>query len=356
MRKVALITLYDSNIGNRLQNYAVQQILQRHGFQSCTYWYTLKLTAAKKIKSAVKIILGCFISRYRTCFVQWKRKKRFEKFTEKYIKKGKKINVYKKIRFEDKFAYYVTGSDQVWHNWHNFEQELEYFYLQFVPREKRISFAPSIGLNKFPDEDTEIHRRGLNGMKALSCREKAGCELIQELTGREAELLSDPTMLLDKSEWIKIEKKPEYEVSDKYILLYFLGRTESYVNHTINEYAEEHNCKIINIFDRNLKKQYLTAPDEFIYLIHHAAYIFTDSFHACAFSIIFEKDFLVCSREEAAHEKMGTRIDNLFEKFQMESRWYVPNRQIDCCNYKKRTIILEEEKKKADEFIDRYMK
>ena len=95
MRKVALITLYDSNIGNRLQNYAVQQILQQHGFQSCTYWYTLKLTAAKKLKSAVKIILGCLFPDIGRALYSGKGKKGL-KSSQKNISKKVKRSMYTK--------------------------------------------------------------------------------------------------------------------------------------------------------------------------------------------------------------------------------------------------------------------
>nr|WP_300818097.1 polysaccharide pyruvyl transferase family protein [uncultured Acetatifactor sp.] len=357
MRKVAIITLYDSNIGNRLQNYALQRILERHGFDAYTYWYSLKLSYIQKIKRIIKELLGWFhISKYRLYFVEAKRKKGFERFTNKYIKKGKKMDLSRKIRFEDKYEYYITGSDQVWHNWHNFENELEYFYLTFVPETKRIAFSPSIGLDRFPEKDIEMHKYGINGIKALSCREKTGCEMIKDLCGREAELLSDPTLLLDKQEWIEIERKPTYEIDNKYVLLYFLGGIEKYINDAIEKFAAEHNCKVISIFDSDFERQYYTGPDEFIYLIHHAKYIFTDSYHACVFSIIFEKDYLVFPRKELPHEKMATRIDDLFDRFQIGSRWFGDNPQIDICKYENVSTVLKEERKKADNYIEKFMK
>ncbi len=349
MGKVAIITLYDSNIGNRLQNYALQQILKEHRFDAYTYWYSLKSSHIQKIKGYIKELLGWLhISKYRLYFVESKRKKGFERFSIRYIKKGKKIDLSRKIRFEDEYEYYITGSDQVWHNWHNFENELEYFYLTFVPKEKRIAFSPSIGLAKFPEKDIEMHKYGLSGIKALSCREKAGCEMIKDLSGQEAELLSDPTLLLDKQDWVEIERKPTYEIDNKFVLVYFLGGIEKYVNDVIEKYVAEHGCKVINIFNSDLEKQYYTMPDEFIYLMHHANYIFTDSYHACVFSIIFEKDFLVFHRKELSHEKMGTRIDDLFDRFQIRSRWFGDNLQIGNCKYENVTTILKEERKRAD--------
>lgn len=41
--------------------------------------------------------------------------------------------------------------------------------------------------------------------------------------GREVPVVVDPTILLSKEEWQKIELKPEWYSGEKYILTYFLG-------------------------------------------------------------------------------------------------------------------------------------
>ena len=39
-------------------------------------------------------------------------------------------------------------------------------------------------------------------------------------------------------------------------------------------------------------EHYATGPSEFLYLIENSEAVFTDSFHSCVFSIIFNKPFL----------------------------------------------------------------
>lgn len=61
------------------------------------------------------------------------------------------------------------------------------------------------------------------------------------------------------------------------------------------------------------------TPFEFLYLINSAEFVFTDSFHASVFSIIFGKKFLTAERTESNNNKMSSRIDTLFSTFACEN-------------------------------------
>ena len=58
-------------------------------------------------------------------------------------------------------------------------------------------------------------------MEYLSVREDAGAKIIKELTGKDATVLLDPTMMLTKEQWISISKQSEYKPKNGYILTYF---------------------------------------------------------------------------------------------------------------------------------------
>ena len=66
----------------------------------------------------------------------------------------------------------------------------------------------------------------------------------------------------------------------------------------------------------------MTTPDEFIWLIEHASYVCTDSFHAVVFSIIFEKKFLAYRRCEIGADKMFDRIENILKIYNLSTRIY----------------------------------
>ena len=63
---------------------------------------------------------------------------------------------------------------------------------------------------------------------------------------------------------------------------------------------------------------YTSRVEEFLYLIDHAELICTDSFHACVFSILFNKPFLIVERKGMLN--MKSRLDTLLELFGFQDR------------------------------------
>ncbi len=60
MKKVLLVTLQDVNTGNRLQNYALQTVLKKLGYEVHTPYYTLLQynSLKKQLKCTLKLALG----------------------------------------------------------------------------------------------------------------------------------------------------------------------------------------------------------------------------------------------------------------------------------------------------------
>ena len=122
----------------------------------------------------------------------------------------------------------------------------------------------------------------------------------------------------------------------KYIFTYFLGEYSDKKDY-IQKIADRTNLKIINIkcasgerLDKNCfgDHEIIDAdPGEFLGLISGAEYVFTDSFHACVFSVLFKKQFFVFKRD--SNNKMFGRIDTLFEHFHLPNRNIAVNRNID---------------------------
>ncbi|MGN0151050.1 MAG: polysaccharide pyruvyl transferase family protein [Wujia sp.] len=356
MSHILLVTLQSKNIGNRLQNYALQTVLQKMGYIVETPYYSPSddYTLFMKIKFNIKYILGKIgVKRYRYVLLITKRKEKFDQFDKKYISNMFPITfdgVYQNEWI--KYEWAVTGSDQVWHSWYNQEKELNYFYLEFMPLQKRVAYAPSFGFSEFPDKDREIHKAGLNNMQSLSCREKRGQELIYELTGRNAEVVLDPTLLLSAKEWKKIERKPDYSIEGGYILVYFLGQTVDYQDE-IEKLAKEKKLHIIKILDINEEKYYCTSPDEFIWLIEHAEFVCTDSFHASVFSILFHRKFCVFRRKGEGFEDMFDRIESLLSMVGLEEQEYRNDifNILNEVNWKMIEHNLDMERKKSMEYL-----
>lgn len=66
------------------------------------------------------------------------------------------------------------------------------------------------------------------------------------------------------------------------------------------------------------------GPAEFLGYIHKADYVVTNSFHAAAFSIIYEKPFFVF-----LHSNRGARLTNVLRVHGLENRIYRKDRYTD---------------------------
>ena len=161
----------------------------------------------------------------------------------------------------------------------------------------------------------------MNNIEYLSCREESGKDLIKKIAVREARVVLDPTLLLSREDWIEIEKESTLYNEREFILVYFLGNKIKYIDE-INEFAKDRGLEIIEVFDGNTVTSMSTTPDEFIWLLRRASYVFTDSFHATVFSIIFKRKFLVFRRIETGMEKMFDRIQTLLAMYGLNNRIY----------------------------------
>ncbi|MDO5137256.1 MAG: polysaccharide pyruvyl transferase family protein [Oscillospiraceae bacterium] len=327
-KKILLVTLQGYfNYGNRLQNYALQEMLKCLGYEVHTLMAEkhLRTYAADKWKFYIKHVLTFLgVKHFRISYSDTLRRKRLFGFTRKYIDNLEFMdNEAVWNRNWDEYDCAVTGSDQVWHNWHTIDKELEFYYLQFINKEKRVSYAPSFGFKEFPKEDIDRHKIGLLGIRALSCREKEGCDLIHGLIGREPEWLLDPTLVLSREKWEQFEEKPSFVVEDgKYIFVYFLGFITDEYKNEIDRLSEKYGVPVINASDMLHPEQYSITPNEFVWLIHHAAKVCTDSFHGTVFSILFEKNTLIFERSQEGANHMFGRISDLVRALGMEHILY----------------------------------
>ena len=353
MKKIGIVTLYDDiNIGNKLQNYAVQTFFTNLGYQCKTirHWEMAHFLIKKGIKNRLIALLGVPQKRAKIIRMQAKRKERFRDFSNKYLRLGPEIR-FKKIPedLRDKYDYFVTGSDQVWHNWTNTTKEIEYFFLTFAKENQRLTIAPSFGKNDIENEFCDVYKKGILGIPYITCRENQGAKMIKSLTGKNATVILDPTMLIDTNEWLKIEKQPNAFTGKKYILTYSLGEMSQEITQFISRVADKNHFEIIDIFNVEMEKYYYTTPDEFIYYIRHAEIVITDSFHATVFSILFHRNFIVFDRNTTTMGNMSSRLDTLLNTFQLQDRKYglVNLDQLFITDFSMVDSILEQERAKS---------
>jgi len=359
MKTIAILTINDyDNLGNRLQNYAVQTILTSYGDTITLEKNDHKINKRRGLKAFIRRCLSKIKRIIKRIFGMSKKEPvsvnfapRHNNFIEfnKFIRFGKEITIHNYDDINNSYDYFVVGSDQIWNP--NFQPNQYVNFLEFADQNKRIALAPSIANNALTDKQKEGIRKGALGFKYLSCREEQGSKLLRELTNKECTSLIDPTLMLPTSEWDKVSKKPSFhDDSKKYILLYFLGEmTEEYKN-IINNISTKYNLEIINIYDKN-NIYYSCGPSEFIYLISHCEIMLTDSFHGSVFSYIYNKPFRIFERVNGM--SMNSRLINLINVLHLDNLYINKDTNIDNIlevHYDK--TYLENEQKKFKDYLD----
>ncbi len=192
----------------------------------------------------------------------------------------------------------ICGSDQVW-NPNITGGDLSYFLNFCDEKTRRISYAPSFGVEVLSDELKNQVREELKLYDAISVREAQGQTLVADMLGRDVPVVIDPTMLLEKSEWERMEK-PYLKIRGDFVLYFVVKQSPGFFN-KCRDFAKKNGLTMVVIGGNALKKMrnkdstvhYAVdiSPAEWLWLIHNAKYVATNSFHGTAFSIIYEKDF-----------------------------------------------------------------
>lgn len=354
-KKVGIVTLHGYfNYGNKLQNYALKYILEKMGNSVTTTVVENKNvpTSAKTIiKNIVKKIINNKI--VRDIIKDSNNDKRtniFKEFSRKYLNEEfYEVENKNDLKELNKFDYFITGSDQVWNP--RYYSKLPIYFLTFVSPKKRLSYAPSISVNELPEVYIEDYKNWLMNMSAISVREKAGARIIKKITGIEAPVLVDPTMLLNRDEWLEIARPAINRPTTEYILTYFLGGPTGETKEKIEKLAKQKNMKIINLGLKHEKETYETGPAEFLDYINNANAFFTDSFHGVVFSIIMQTPFLVYERV-SAEASMYSRIETILESFglsEREAKNFEGN--YFTTNFSKSDSVLKKEREKALKYL-----
>ncbi len=349
--KTAIITHYhnSNNYGGCLQAYALCEFLKKHNIdaEQISYDYISvnpkNTSIKKKLKSKFKSgIIKNVHSEIRKSFFSGERlyhrffkknivvsladrKKVFKDFRLNSIPHTEKVyNINNVKECVSNYDAFITGSDQVW----NFACYNPGFYLDFVPSEKiKLSYAASIAMDDLSDDHKNIFKKSLADFNDISVREKSAEDLLCDISPKKPFVAIDPVLLLEKDDWDKVAEKQN--ICEPYVLCYFLGINKK-SRKLAKKFAKKRNLTLISIpmlnggmsfIDKNLSAKlcYGAGPKDFVSLIKNAEYVFTDSFHATVFSIIFNREFFVFKRSK--NDKMSTRLVDLLTMFNMKDRY-----------------------------------
>ena len=321
--KVGILTYHHSlNCGAALQAWALQTALRKQGLDAgiINYgkigWPCKYYLRCDSLRHFIGSFYNGFFTFFRTFAIESYRRHLYRRFLHEQMKLGGKV---KKSRIGiGGYTHLIVGSDQVWHPVIN-EGDDTYFLADVPAGVKRISYAPSFGVDKFSPELEQKMSEWLSRFDALSVREPQGAEIVKRLCGRDATVVCDPTLLLERADYEAIERKPRFVLPEKYIAVYTVcGHPWS--ESAAIELGKKKGLPVVHLPGGQLSRWYLPGkvkrvtalgPAEWLWFMHHAEYVVTNSFHGTVFSLMYHKPFTVALNGSASDARMLSLLEGV---------------------------------------------
>lgn len=329
MKKIGILTLpIKTNYGGILQAYALLTFLRKEGYDA---WFIKRRWNSERQSLPHKIAKKL----YHALVIR-----KFNRFINQYIQpQTEVIDTHKKVYslLNRGFEAFIVGSDQVWRMCNVRGADYNYF-LDFTEGYdiKRIAYAASFGVDYWddihPDESLPKVKGLLQKFNAVSVREDTGVKLCESLFDINAQHVLDPTLLLDKEEYIynfKLHIKQK-----KNIAVYILDMNDKKMQiiQAISKkmsmpikYTNNSSCIFKKCLPKSMEEMQKPGVKDWINTIGESSFVITDSFHGTAFSIIFEKEFIAIGNIERGL----TRFQSLLKLFDLDKRLILKPETLD---------------------------
>lgn len=366
MRKkyVLQVTYYNKNYGSVLQAYALQQFLKK--------WNIDCILICENYSKIERIVQGVYrrisFTAQALCHKEIIEEKRLQLVAnkgailsldtvsgneiEKFIASEIEVinlnyNQMKKKARCEMCLFCVAGSDQIWNGAKVYIDPA--YFLTFAPRSKRVAFAPSFGAEELKAYNLRRYGKLIRKFDKISVRESSGSEIVKRVANRTAQVLMDPVFLMPLDFWRQVAlRATNITLDGKYIFAFFLNIPNTEACKALQYYYTQ-GYKVVTVgYGENFKGINVEiivlhgGPKEFLKLICFAEVICTDSFHATAFSVIFQKTFYSFERNYI-NAKQSARITEFLDKIGLSNRY---NAKLINCEK-----LLPEDFEKSDSLI-----
>lgn len=378
--KIGILTQpLHANYGGILQNYALQQTLIRAGHEVETIdWEGGSGLRDMLYRMKVRVSHMLLPNRFPPLRYKPNDKERAiiqrntNHFINTYINHTEAMHSYEefvKQASKGKYDAYVVGSDQCWRPCYN--TFISSMFLDFVQDKqvKRIAYAASFGTDKweFTPQLTNICAPLAKKFDIVTVREGSGVKLCKEHLGVNAVHVLDPTMLLQKEDYVRLVESEKEPKSSGTLFNYILDPNAKKTAF-IQRVAETQGlvpfqvlpkCQAETRTKEDVKKRIedcvFPSVTAWLRAFMDAEMTIVDSFHGMVFSIVFNKPFWVIGNEERGM----SRFTSLLKLFLLEDRlldadrldgvdfskpidWTVVNGILNEMRDKSRSLLLNE--------------
>ena len=215
----------------------------------------------------------------------------------------------------NEFDVLIIGSDQIWR-----PSYFSFFYKNVLDSFgafadnwgiRRLSYAASFGtdkLNEFSRKEIFKIRRILQTFSGVSVREDDAVSLCKENFKVNAMQVLDPTLLVPQCRYVELIG----DIPVRNGIMEYILDLKSNEKRILEYIGNVYQMPIFSTLTHIDEPQY--SVEQWLAGFRDASFIVTDSFHACVFSIIFHKPFVVLINKDRGK----SRILSLLKLFNLE--------------------------------------
>jgi polysaccharide pyruvyl transferase WcaK-like protein len=330
--KIGIFALpFSNNYGGILLAYALQKALSDIGnnaiilrYQSkCSVTHLIKCRIAHPrygivyiVKKSCITIKEIFLNALFAFANQTWQTYKCEKFRNNYLFMSKKLPSIKDLENELRtYNVAIIGGDQIWNPYD--DESANAYYLNFKISQglRKVSYAPCFGRPDVPATYKKIIGASLCDFDFIGVRNKMSQEIVKRLSGRDATLVVDPTLLVSFD-----EVTAKTNLGKEMIAFYCIKTSQLRMYAIKRALKKKLRYKVLSI---SLDRQFLLAdkwawgvgPSEWLAIFKNAEYIITDSFHGTIFALKNRKQFITIVQHPT-----DVRMVDLLQHYGLEER------------------------------------
>jgi len=206
----------------------------------------------------------------------------------------------------------IVGSDQVWRPKYNkgslYESFLEHCQNLTI---KKVAYAASFGTSEweYTTEQKERCAQLIQQFDAVSVRERSGVQLCADhLKRNDAVWVLDPTLLLNKSEYLKLCVQIKRSKSERKRLFAYILDSNDISMDELGHLSNKLNMDLNIVFADD---KISLSVEDWLAQFRDAALVITNSFHGTIFSIIFQKPFYTIINKGRGEDRFKSLLSSL---------------------------------------------
>lgn len=331
--KIAIMTQpLGKNYGGIMQAWALQQVLKRMGHEVVTIdrqpdepslvYRAARFAKRVGLKAVGKRKAPINLEKHLPTILQ-----HTKSFIDQHLTMSEPLYSTQQLRghFDrENYDAVIVGSDQTWRP--KYSPNIYNFFLDFLEDKKilRIAYASSFGVDEweYTEEQTKRCAELAKKFDAISVREDSGVELCRKYLGVEATHVLDPTMLLDKEDYLQLIGPDRPNKKKQGVYTYFLDKAPEKLMRA-ERFAKElggpvYSCQAnYNIGEgKSSSLKDFVMPDirDWLAGFGNARLVLTDSFHGAVLSIMLNRPFWVVINEQRGSARFESLLSSTGHK------------------------------------------